>query len=186
MATYQNKWCPHCKHPYIINESTNNKIYGSPFIVCKKCSNVFIDKDIREMALEGDAPVNTRKFSFIDIMMLIFGVLFIYCAFDSASDMFYLFIGGGIFFFFGGLYLLITDIKSFDKRRQDIYQEFLESSQRLSNPEYLQALKSIGVYLPPKYSDYLSKSKESQKDDFSCNIAREEIQKVKVKPVKKI
>lgn len=51
--TYVTKKCPHCGKTYQFAQSGEQRKYGSPFIRCLRCKNVFVDKDISEPALHG-------------------------------------------------------------------------------------------------------------------------------------
>lgn len=51
--TYVTKKCPHCGRTYQYAQSGEQRKYGSPFIRCPRCQNVFVDKDISEPALHG-------------------------------------------------------------------------------------------------------------------------------------
>lgn len=156
MATYTFKKCPHCGKTYE-TYSTCTKKYtkhsGSPFITCQHCGNVFVDKDIKEPALQ---PYNTRGFSWFNCILAFFmpfgafGILLTCCAFGIKEPSIVVFI---IAFAVDAIYLGLT-VYSFINRQKFIEEdkkEYEESEKRLSNPEYAQALKNAGFDVPKKY-----------------------------------
>ena len=60
---YITKKCPHCGKAYSIMQPKGTGFYGSPIRHCSKCGKDFIDKDYREIAIDGIRNVDTQKLS---------------------------------------------------------------------------------------------------------------------------
>lgn len=154
--TYTTKRCPHCGKTYSFMQTGRRTEYGSPFRICHACSHSFVDKDYREIAIDGIHPIDKMKVSpgsvlqcflplgFV-IVSLICGTL---AGFDSGTV--WLLVGDLIFLGLA-LWLVSRDIRSYKERIKWLEQEAIRSEARLSNPEYASALKRIGCRVPEKY-----------------------------------
>lgn len=156
MSTYTTKKCPHCRKAYE-HYSTATKKYenhiGSPFITCMYCGEVFIDKDMKEPALEPFEDKTPNLFSFLLGFLYPFGlaaVLFtiIFFCMDEYSS--------GILIITLALYAIyfLLVVSGYKKRysiQDDLRKDYQESLDRLNDVEYAKALKDIGYKVPEKY-----------------------------------
>ena len=150
---YTTKKCPNCGNTYAWLEPKYMVNYGSPIRYCAKCGTRFIDRDYKEIAIDGFRKTFIAKVRPFSIICTIVGLgLF-------AMEIFYF--GGSdlaIFsYIFGGLFILtgvisiIGDIKDHEERKKEFERLKRESEERLSDPEYAQLLKDLGFYVPPQF-----------------------------------
>ena len=176
---YVTKKCPHCNYPYTVLESKGAGYYGSPVRTCNKCGQTFIDKDYREIAIQGIREIDTQKISARTILFLIIGIFF----------------GVGIFYLFDVDVIsvivaiiavllptlnLISEYRNYGKRQAYLTMEKINSERRLENHEYAVFLKSLGYDVPKKYLEQNEKNITSEPKTYStyqdgtwiCNIRR--------------
>lgn len=144
---YITKRCPKCGHAYQVFQPKSHD-YGSPYRICKKCGNEFIDKDFIEIAVSGmvkeDAEKVNPAFYFLYIIPI--------CCFglDIAAREFSL-------SWFGFIITAIISIfvynqaNSYNERMEFLLKEKVLSKKRLSNPYYAAALKVLKYKVQDKY-----------------------------------
>ena len=150
---YTTKKCPKCGNTYAWREASNVEHYGSPIRRCNKCGSTFIDKDYKEIAIEGYNETFIAKVQPFSIISLIIGFILIIAAIflfagDSRAILFYIL--GGLFFV-GGIWFIIGDIKDHEKRIEEYERLKKASEDRLSNTEYAKLLDELGYSVPAKY-----------------------------------
>lgn len=156
MATHTYKKCPHCGKTYE-SYSTYTKVYqnhsGSPFITCKSCGEMFVDKEIKEPALK---PYTEEGFElwrcfFVHLMPWgIAGFLLTGCAFNLEESTLSLYVIATIV---DACYIMFTanTIRNRKKYQEAERLAYQESEQRLRNPQYAKALQNAGFHVPSKY-----------------------------------
>ncbi len=156
---YTTKKCPHCKFAYTVMEAKGGVNYGSPILTCERCGKPFIDKEYREIAVDGPRDSDTKKIYpytiFICVFTILFSgpVLFLFISYPSLfsqKDDFLLLIVA-ILLVVWAIYSVIRDVKSYDERQEYLKKERAESEARLSNYQYACFLKEIGYDVPKKY-----------------------------------
>ena len=158
---YTTKKCPHCNFPYTIWEAKGEAHYGSPILTCEKCRKPFVDKDYREIAIDGPRDSDTKKIYpytiFICVFSLIFSipvlVLFSMGAYGTIENDDLWLLLAAVIFLSWAIYSVIRDIKSYEKRQEYLKKEKAASEERLSNYNYARFLKDIGYDVPQKYLD---------------------------------
>lgn len=142
MATYTTKSCPYCNHKYTFM-APRGKYYGSPFLTCAKCHQVFVDKDYVEIGLNYPEEYKPLRVNPISIIFLIGGSLFTWACISVGGFGLVSYIGAAFGFFF-----VISDILDYKNRVSEYNDELCKSNERLSDPEYIFALKKIGCDVP--------------------------------------
>lgn len=125
---------------------------------CPKCGKVFIDREYREIELEGIRKVDTRRVSprtIVDTVML--GGVGIATVVNE--------VWGGIVFLIGAIYIFFDEYCGYNKRQEALKLETEMSRLRLENPKYAQALKENGFYVPEHYIN-----KELDVDKVDCEL----------------
>ena len=156
MATYTYKKCPHCGktyESYSIYTKSYQSHQGSPFITCKFCGETFVDKEIKEPALEPYSEKGFELWRCFFAFLMPFGlggILAIICALNSEE---YAIGAGVVAFILLGIYMALTiyTIVNRAKLQEDDKKEYKESERRLQNPEYAKALRDAGFNVPSKY-----------------------------------
>ena len=149
--TYYTKSCPYCGYRYEIYEPKHIS-YGSPIQTCHHCGKSFIDKDFREIGVEGIRKIDkipiTPSSLIIIIIFVIFGIIATSLGIDeNDSDE----IKNGLFLFAIGVIILIVEIIKYYKRKKFFAEEEIASQKRLSDPEYAIALMQLGYNVPNEY-----------------------------------
>ncbi len=148
--------CPHCGNS--LKEEDNAYLYGSPFRVCSKCKNTYVDNRYHEIAIEGirqedinptEADMKAQrksgwKWIWIGIGM---NALFIIILFTGWM-IFPLPIFGVSFIISGSRSIKNVSPKQLEKKRKEIEAEKQQSLLRIQNPEYLEQLRTIGYNIP--------------------------------------
>lgn len=156
MATYTYKKCPHCGKTYE-SYSTYTKDFnnhqGSPFVRCRFCGNIFVDKEIKEPALEPYTGKGFELWRCYFTFLMPFGlggVAALLCAFNAEKYGPLLGLVGLILL---ALYAFLTfsTVVDREKLKEDDRKQYEESERRLMNPEYAKALKEAGFNVPSKY-----------------------------------
>lgn len=159
---YKTKKCPHCNHAYTVFEPKGEGHYGSPLLTCEKCGKHFIDKDYREIAVDGIRDVDKKKIAPGSIVLFLFWLLFFFAEvilflngqsiiFDNKRSFAELIIVLLIALFL--LYQIISNYKSYNIRQEILEKERLASESRLQNYQYALFLKQLGYSVPKKYLD---------------------------------
>lgn len=148
--------CPHCGND--LGVAMDAYLYGSPFRVCSKCKNSYVDKRYHEIAIEGirqedsnptdaDKKVNRKTGSLAILLGLGLFALFIIILFFGW--IFYplpifgiLSIGVGISAFKN------NSKKKLEKTRRTLEFEKQQSFLRMQNPQYVEQLRAIGYDIP--------------------------------------
>ena len=171
MATYTYKRCPHCKKTYE-TYSTHTKHFsnhsGSPFLTCKHCGKTFVDKDIKEPALE---PYSDSGYSLLNCVFAGFwpfgltGIILTGYAikYHSIGVAIAALIVGGVYFAIMG-----TAIKNRKKFKIEDKLEYERSYERLKDINYAVALKNAGFDVPSHFLEGVDKV------DSKSNAGKEE------------
>lgn len=159
---YKTKKCPHCNHAYTVFEPKREGHYGSPLLTCEKCGKHFVDKDYREIAVDGIRDVDKKKIAPGSIVLFLFWLLFFFAEvmlflngqsiiFDNKRSFAELIIVLLIALFL--LYQIISNYKAYNIRQEILEKERLASESRLQNYQYALFLKQLGYSVPKKYLD---------------------------------
>lgn len=141
---YTTKKCPFCKTSYVEMRTGKVYYYGSPIRTCEFCGEKFVDKEYREIALEGIHLVDTKKLSPSTIVYAVIAFLMFFSCL----------IAGGIYCALGILVLvysvwtIIKEYGEYEKRMEKLKQETIASEKRLKNPFYILMLKELGYEIP--------------------------------------
>ncbi len=151
MTTYQKKKCPHCnfiyaRHTFAGGRTKRNGIfYGSILRTCPQCRKSFVDKDYREIAIDGIKPED--KYHITPGSVIIYGFLvFIGISCCVSYRQFAGLILVGI-----GTACLINEYLGYDKRQKSLEEERAASEKRLQVLPYALLLKKIGYQVPDQY-----------------------------------
>lgn len=148
--TYITKKCPYCNSSYSIMQPKGTGFYGSPIRQCATCGKQFLDKDYREIAIDGVRPVDLKRVTtgtiILSVLGFLFGLLLVYCYFGETPSVWYL-VGAAISIFISG-YLVIGEIAGYSKRQAYLEMERKRSEIRLRDPDYVYALRKLGYYVP--------------------------------------
>ncbi|GEM_PF-3300449 len=155
--TYTIKRCPHCGKEYSRYSSvTKNErnFYGSPFKECVFCSKIFVDKDMKELALKDFSLWGVKVINCILIPLWPYGMCSIlpfifYFSDDFDHSIIALLIGLGLL----GLYLFNV-IRYLLHREEAVLllkEEYRLSEMRLQNHDYAMALQKIGYKVPERF-----------------------------------
>ena len=154
MATHTTKRCPRCGKMYE-NYSTYTKKYhdhiGSPFITCYSCSQVFVDKDFKEPALDPDFKTETSIFQcFLGFLMPWgLGALLATWAAFATQAIAAIVIAVILYAVYFGLTAWL--ISSRQKTKAALERDYKASVKRLQNVEYAHALSKAGFHVPSQY-----------------------------------
>lgn len=148
------KTCPFCKKVYE-QRSFNARgkvvtdeerwLFGSPLRMCPNCKQLFIDKDMQELAITGprkqDSAIITPGSRKLALMGVILGVLMYVAGLHIFG-----YITGGV-----GVACGIADLAFYPTRLKKLERERQASEKRLSDPNYARMLKNAGYSIPEKY-----------------------------------
>lgn len=148
--TYITKKCPHCKSSYSIMQPKGTSFYGCPIRQCATCGKQFLDKDYREIAIDGIRPVDMKRVTtgtiILSVLGFLFGLVLVYCYFSDMQSVWYL-VGAAISVILAG-YLVIGEITGYDDRQAFLELERKRSEARLRDPNYIYTLRKLGYYVP--------------------------------------
>ena len=158
MATYTKKKCPYCHRTYSFMPGRGTSLFGSPLRVCNSCGKGFIDKEYREIAIDGVRKADTKKVSPASIILFIVSLVpicFVVYAelsgFFSAGFIF----GEGRWGFIGMLAfsllwvgVICSEVLGYKKRLALLEKEKEASIARLRDPAYRQALWYAHINVP--------------------------------------
>jgi len=176
---YRTVICPNCGKLIEKTRTVDSQfLQGSPFRTCPYCNQTYFDKEYKEMGIELFTDKGgTIKLSTIGVFLVSNGALivFVYLAIiDAIAQGFHPFFLIPIVMF--GTLSLIVDIgiidtiycrvhiKEHNQRKIDYIEgrgrertsEVIESMNRLSNKDYLDALVRHGVYVPEYFFNRLN------------------------------
>lgn len=150
--------CPHCGSKS--GGTGNAHLYGSPFCVCDKCKQEYVDRRYHEIAIDGirNKDINLtseridadRKKAIIAIIVGIgFLILHYIIAVNSSGSFFFsLFTILGAILVVAGIDILMDGSKRMiEKNRVILDEERQASIRRMQDPSYVQKLRSIGYSL---------------------------------------
>ena len=155
MSTHTWKKCPNCGKTYE-HYTTYTKNFtshsGCPITTCKYCGEIFIDKDIKEPALESK-PAKVSIIDCIFTMFFPFGVLSIVFAIPliihyTSEPWYYLFV---IIPAIIWISFVIFALVKRDKINKELIEEYKASEERLKDLEYAQLLLKYKFNVPDKY-----------------------------------
>jgi hypothetical protein len=158
--------------------SVGQKYLGSPFRVCNRCHNKYIDNNFVEAALLTKKDF-ILSFPWLRSIMNVGAALFF-----IAPALFFLFTGGfeielliclavGVLFLIIPIKQAVTLVKYVTLKDEDLLQEIEESKERLSNPEYVLAIWDAGAYVTKEILDWANNAvkKTTQKPETPTNIS---------------
>lgn len=143
-------YCPHCRR---VTETTNHPVsYGSPLRTCAHCGKAYIDPNCTEPALRDYVPCPSRPQLLRSLTggITCSGLIAIVTALISQNDRLGLLIwavGSPILFLTIFCCLRLTQRKR-EPRRLRVW---VESDQRLRDPEYASILANYGYRVPSRY-----------------------------------
>ena len=152
---YVTKKCPHCGHTYTFMHAGSDTSFGSPIMTCEKCGKLFIDKDRKEIAIEGitkeDIPVHSGNTIAAVMFLSIFEpVVLYYLFYDGIDQYWWLSIVLTLFLIFSWLQYY-AEKASYSTRLKEFEIAKMESEGRVSNVHYAMLLKNLGYDVPEKY-----------------------------------
>lgn len=152
------KTCPKCGN-FDTNYGGRPVLYGCPFVKCKVCGTASFDKDYREIEADGVRKVDIARLSIVTLFwalpFLLFGGLRIVKTFmkisgeDLTNYILVLVLSLAAICF--GAWLIVKDIRSYEKRREIYEKEKFASESRLNNLDYAISLTKLGYNVPEKY-----------------------------------
>jgi len=156
MSTHTYKKCPYCRktyETYTTYTKADHNHEGSPFITCRSCGKTFIDKEIKEPALKPYTGKGYELWRCFFAGFMPFGMLFIFATLYLITEEEKTTWGYIISSVLILIYILFTTyvIKNRKKAQEMGRIEYLESVDRLKDPEYAQALKDAGFKVPEQY-----------------------------------
>ena len=148
------KTCPFCKK--VCEQRSFNArgktvtdeerwLFGSPLRMCPHCKQLYIDKDVQEMAITGlrkqDKALITAGSRKLALMGIVLGIVMYLLDLRVFG---YIALGVGVLCGIADLALYPMRMKKLEKERQ-------ASEKRLSDPKYARMLKEAGYDIPEKY-----------------------------------
>ena len=150
--------CPHCKA--VVNKSNSLTKYseGSPLRVCPRCGGQYIDPECHEPALDPYKPYGMLAC----IMTSLVGGAF--CGFAALLIVYMIGYFGSLYevggvhvvvsVAIGAVYAVVTfalRFKGLETENQEKLRLWIESRERLMDPEYARLLKKAGFDVPEEY-----------------------------------
>lgn len=120
-------------------------LFGTPFVLCPHCGKLFVDKDRQELAITGPRKQDTAVIGPASLRLALMGAI-LGVALLLARQTVLALIAFGV-----AAATLIADAALFPTRRKKLENERTASEKRLSDPEYIRALKRAGYVVPEKY-----------------------------------
>lgn len=126
MAAYELKNCPHCGAKY---EGLNYKgvqfkdsqmKYGSPLKLCPVCKKEFLDKNYREIAVEG---IRDEDMECVSAKVIFYGIVGIAIGIGAVYYEMY----GGIIAVLLGIFILASEMFSHEKRQKELEADIYRS-----------------------------------------------------------
>ena len=132
-------------------------VYGSPMKLCANCKRIFIDKDVKELAITELRKSDTAKITANTKTLLPMGAL--------VAVLLYL-LGQPTFASVAAAVAVVyraMDLGMYPMRMGKLKKEREASEKRLSDPEYARALKKAGIDVPERYFMDEVKGKDEEK-----------------------
>ncbi|MGN1165628.1 MAG: hypothetical protein ACI4S2_04275 [Lachnospiraceae bacterium] len=157
MSTHISKKCPNCgfvyesRHYAFVPSKDNQTVYGSPIKRCEKCGQLFVDKNYREIAVQGVRHVDEM---YVSPQTLVSGGIPMIISLITSLV---LFMNGdegvltSMIVFVFSLSLIISEMVGHKKRMISLKKEEEESKMRLQNPKYARMLQQLGYDVPSYY-----------------------------------
>ena len=160
------KKCPYCGRIYEQRSygSVGRKpapedawVYGSPMKLCANCKRIFIDMDVKELAITELRKSDTAKITANTKMLLPMGALVAVLLYVLGQPTF------AIVAVAVAVVYLAMDLGMYPMRMGKLRKEREASEKRLSDPDYARALKKAGIDVPEKYLKSESNGKDEEK-----------------------
>lgn len=145
--TYMRKKCPYCKGAYYVRyekELGRANHYTSPICTCKSCNQTFIDKELREIALDGIRPGDQARVSTSTIVLALIGALI----FLGGLLVGKMYLAAGILALGYSIWSVREECRSYEKRMEYLRQETAASEERVKDPVYILRLAELGYRVP--------------------------------------
>lgn len=148
------KKCPYCGRIYEQRSygSVGRKpapedawVYGSPMKLCGNCKRIFIDKDVKELAITELRKSDTAKITANTKMLLPMGALVAVLLYLLGQPTFAI-VAAAV-----AVVYLAMDLGMYPMRMGKLKKERAASEKRLSDPDYARALKKAGIDVPERY-----------------------------------
>ena len=156
---YITKKCPKCGSAYSTMQPKGTGFYGSPLRQCSKCGELFIDKDYREIAIDGIRTADTKRLSGSTLFActsLLFMAVALICLYINDSSLFSS--GRSIWSIFFAIvllgmicFLVIDEVRGYGERQSFLEQERRNSEKRLQDYQYARFLQKLGYTVPEQY-----------------------------------
>lgn len=151
-TTLSAKRCPKCRKIYGFSYHSDDpadeyylKKYGSPIKTCPKCQTVFLDKEYKEIAIEGFEYRRLGPLTYIIGGIGTWLGISICISGGVASGLIVSTISAGS---------VVYTVLWHRKRRKFLVGETIRSVERMRDPEYAAVLKEYGYSVPDKYLTY--------------------------------
>ena len=160
------KKCPYCGRVYEQRAcgSIGRKpqpedvwVYGSPMKLCESCKRIFIDKDVKELAITELRKSDKAKITANTRMLLPMGALVALLLYLLGQPTFAI-VAAAV-----AVVYLAMDLGMYPMRMGKLKKEREASEKRLSDPDYARALKRAGIDVPERYLKDESKGKDEEK-----------------------
>ena len=160
------KKCPYCGRVYEQRAcgSIGRKprpedvwVYGSPMKLCESCKRIFIDKDVKELAITELRKSDKAKITANTRMLLPMGALVAVLLYLLGQPTFAI-VAAAV-----AVVYLAMDLGMYPMRMGKLKKEREASEKRLSDPDYARALKRAGIDVPERYLKNESKGKDEEK-----------------------
>ena len=148
------KKCPYCGRIYEQRSygSVGRKpapedawVYGSPMKLCANCKRIFIDMDVKELAITELRKSDTAKITASTRTLLPMGALVALLLYVLGQPTFAI-VAAAV-----AVVYLAMDLGMYPMRMGKLRKERAASEKRLSDPEYALALKNAGIDVPERY-----------------------------------
>ena len=160
------KKCPYCGRIYEQRSygSVGRKpapedawVYGSPMKLCANCKRIFIDMDVKELAITELRKSDTAKITASTRTLLPMGALVALLLYVLGQPTFAI-VAAAV-----AVVYLAMDLGMYPMRMGKLRKERAASEKRLSDPDYARALKKAGIDVPERYLKKESNGKDEEK-----------------------
>ena len=132
-------------------------VYGSPMKLCGNCKRIFIDMDVKELAITELRKSDTAKITASTRTLLPMGALVALLLYVLGQPTFAI-VAAAV-----AVVYLAMDLGMYPMRMGKLRKERAASEKRLSDPDYARALKKAGIDVPERYLKNESKGKDEEK-----------------------
>ena len=132
-------------------------VYGSPMKLCESCKRIFIDKDVKELAITELRKSDTAKITANTKTLLPMGALVAVLLYVLGQPTFAI-VAAAV-----AVVYLAMDLGMYPMRMGKLKKERAASEKRLSDPDYARALKKAGIDVPERYLKNESNGKDEEK-----------------------